>query len=89
MLGLSLFLNIALAVTVCRVKRQRPGLRLKFGMLWDSDKNPHCPICKTGGLEYDEWTYRVGYLCKSCNKVFPLKALSGDDLTPAEALTRL
>ncbi len=88
-LGLSLFLNVALSVAVWRLTSKPTELRLKYGVLWDKDKNPHCPICKNGGLDYDEWTYRLGYLCKSCDKVFPLKDSSGNDVKPVDAIASL
>lgn len=88
-LGLSFFLNSALAVVVWRLTSRRSELRLKYGVLWDKDKNPHCPICKNGGLDYDEWTYRFGYLCKGCDKVFSLKDSSGNDIMPDDAIASL
>ncbi|WP_159660561.1 hypothetical protein [Alcanivorax xiamenensis] len=88
-LGLSLFLNVGLTIAIWRVASGRPSLRLRNGILWDSDKNPHCPVCKNGGLHYGEWSYQLGYFCNSCNKTFGLTDASGKDVKPAEVIATL
>ena len=88
-LGLSLFLNFALAVAVWRQPSKKADLRLKFGILWDKDKNPHCPVCKNGGLHYGDWNYQLGYHCNNCNKVFGLTDSAGKDVQPATVIAQL
>ena len=89
-LGLSLVLNIGLAIAVWRLSTKRSSLRLRYGILWDSDKNPHCPVCKNAGLDYNEWNYgQLGYHCNSCGKVFGLKDATGKDIRPADAISTL
>lgn len=88
-LGLSLFLNMALAIVIWRLKPNQPSLNLKYGILWDKDKNPHCPVCKHGGLNYNEWNYQIGYFCNSCDKVFGLTDASGNNIKRADAVATL
>ena len=87
---LSVFLNITLAVAIRRISSKKTELKLKYGILWDKDKNPHCPVCKNAGLDYNEWNYgQLGYHCNSCAKVFGLKDAFGKDIKPADALQGL
>lgn len=87
---LSMFLNVALAVAIWRFPSRQTELRLKYGILWDKDKNPHCPVCKNGGLNYNEWNYgQLGYYCNSCEQVFGLKDASGKDVKPVDAIQGL
>jgi len=59
---LSVFLNIALAVAIWRIQSKQTELKLKYGILWDKNKNPHCLVCKNAGLDYNEWNYgQLGY----------------------------
>lgn len=89
-LGLSVFLNVGLAVALWRSGKERPTFRLKYGILWDKDKNPHCPVCKNAGLDYNEWNYgQLGYHCNKCAKVFGLKDAAGKDVKPADAIAAL
>lgn len=65
------------------------GLRLKYGIYWDDDKNPHCPVCKSP-VAYDEWAfYGYGYCCKACNQIFTLADAEGNKYTPADVLKKL
>lgn len=87
---LSLAVNIGLAIAIWRLASKRPQLRLKYGILWDSDKNPHCPVCKNAGLDYNEWNYgQLGYFCNSCEKVFGIKDSAGKDVKPEDAIAAL
>ena len=52
---------------------KRDKLQLKYGIYWDKNKNPFCPKCKIPLGAYDNYYMDdIGYLCKSCNKVYPL-----------------
>lgn len=91
---LSAFLNIALAAAIAiivrRLASKKTDLKLKYGILWDKEKNPHCPVCKNAGLHYNEWNYgELGYRCNSCNQVFGLKDATGKDIKPADAVKSL
>lgn len=88
-LGLSVFLNLALATVIWRVISKKSELRLKYGILWDKERNPHCPVCKHGGLNYNEWGYQLGYRCNNCEKVYGLTDNDGKDVTPAVAIAAL
>ena len=89
-LMLSLFINIALAVITWRLTRKNDELKLLYGILWDKNKNPHCPVCKNPGLQYAEWNYgQLGYRCNPCDKIFALQNSSGTDIKPAQAVSEL
>lgn len=88
-LGVSLLLNFGLLLFVVHLRKGESKLKLKHGILWDEDKNPHCPVCKNPGLHYGEWGYQSGYRCNPCNKTYPLTDASGRDLNPTEVLNSL
>jgi hypothetical protein len=85
-LGVSVLLNAGLLFVVIYLRESESPLRLKFGILWDKDKNPHCPVCKRAGLQYGEWSFQPGYLCNPCNKTFALADESGKDLDPTTVI---
>lgn len=68
---------------------KRSGLRLKYGIYWDGDKNPHCPSCRTPLANYNEYTVGKGYYCNPCEKVFPLADVSGKSVEPLKAIAEL
>ena len=83
---LSVLLNIVLVVVIWRLSRPS-NLKLKFGILWDREKNPHCPSCKNGGVRYGEYQWgEMGYYCNTCKDVFHLADAHGKDIAPADAL---
>jgi hypothetical protein len=84
----SLALNIVF-LGLFRVFRKKIDFRLKYGIYWDSDKNPHCPNCKIPISGYDKYITGWGYYCKPCNKVFPLSDASGNDVKPHQAISEL
>ena len=87
---LSLLLNIGLIVAVWRLSPRQTKLRLKYGVLSDQEKNPHCPVCKNAGLDFNDWSFSgTGFLCKSCNKVYALKDSAGNEIEIAHALASL
>ena len=89
-LMLSIFINIALAIITWRLTRKRDEFKLLYGIFWDKNKSPHCPVCKNPGLHYDEWDYgQLGYRCKHCKETFGLKDSSGNDIKPAQAVSEL
>lgn len=66
------------------------GLRLKYGVYWDKQKNPHCPSCKKPISAYDSYQFHgKGYYCKPCNQVFPLTDVHGNKIEPAQAVSEL
>ncbi|MBZ4187216.1 hypothetical protein K7B09_12880 [Thermomonas sp. RSS23] len=65
-------------------------LRLKYGVYWDKQKNPHCPSCKKPISGYASYQFHgKGYYCKPCNKVFPLTDAQGNTIEPAQVLSEL
>lgn len=66
------------------------SLRLKYGVYWDRQRNPHCPACKTPISSYGDYDFSGrGYYCKPCNKVFPLADALGNEIEPARAISEL
>lgn len=88
-LMLSIFINLLLAIAVWLLTRKREILKLRYGIFWDIEKNPHCPVCKNPGLQYSEWGYQLGYRCNPCDRIFSLCDSSGKDITPEVALKGL
>ena len=85
----SLSLNLIL-VMLFWVLLKKPDLRVKYGIYWDSSRNPHCPNCKipiAGYSDYD--TGGVGYYCKPCKKIFPLQDPAGNDINPSQVISEL
>ncbi len=86
----SLTLNILLVILFWILNnRSAPKFKLKYGIYWDSDKNPHCPNCKIPIAGYREYDPGWGYYCKPCGKVFHLTDASGKDIKPEQAIKEL
>lgn len=89
LLLLSLVLNIIFFLFV-RATSKKELFKLKYGIYWDKDKNPHCPSCKTPVAAYGSYqTGGTGYYCKPCKKVFALADASGNDIDPRTAIDEL
>ena len=84
----SLALNLVLVILFW-VLRKKPEFKLKYGIYWDSDKNPHCPNCKIPTGAYNEYQTGWGYYCKPCGKIFPLTDAAGNDIKPEQVLREL
>lgn len=84
----SLAVNILLALLIY-VLSKKPVFKLKYGIYWDSEKNPHCPSCQKPVAAYGEYQSGKGYYCKPCGKLFPLANASGNDMNPAEVVEQL
>ena len=84
----SLVLNLVFALVVFSVAK-RKEFRVKYGIYWDREKNPHCPSCKIPIAGYDSYGSGKGYYCKPCNKVFRLTDVSGKDIDPLQVVSEL
>lgn len=84
----SLALNLVFVVLFW-VTRKTSEFRLKYGIYWDTDKNPHCPNCKIPIAGYAEYQTGTGYYCKPCKKVFPLQDAAGNNILPSKAIGEL
>jgi hypothetical protein len=84
----SLALNIIFLVLFW-IFIKKPDFKLKYGIYWDKDKNPHCPNCKIPVAGYNEYQAGWGYYCKPCGKVFALTDASGTDIKPQQAISEL
>jgi hypothetical protein len=87
----SLVLNLIFVVSIWIINNKNSNnLKLKYGILWDKDKNPYCPSCKKPGIAYGTYGYSGdGYYCQPCNKVFLLKDALGNEMKPTQALSEL
>ena len=84
----SLVLNFVFVVVAWFLSKKEP-FRLKYGIYWDKDKNPHCPACKIPVAAYGEYQAGKGYYCKPGKKIFSLADASGKDIDPAKAIAEL
>ena len=63
--------------------------KLKYGIYWDTEKNPHCPNCRVPIGGYSEYAVGSGYYCKPCNNVYPLTDASGNNINPERVISEL
>ncbi len=84
----SLALNLVFVILFW-VTRKKQEFKLKYGIYWDSDKNPHCPNCKIPIAGYAEYQAGKGYYCKPCKKIFPLQDAAGNDIDPSQVIGEL
>jgi hypothetical protein len=84
----SLGLNIVFLILFW-LTRKKAEFKLKYGIYWDSEKNPHCPNCKIPIGAYDEYQSGWGYYCKPCGKIFPLTDAAGKNIKPEQAISEL
>lgn len=84
----SLALNLVFVVLFW-VLHKKPDFKLKYGIYWDSDKNPHCPNCKIPISGYSDYQTGKGYYCKPCKKIFPLQDSAGNDMDPQQVIDEL
>jgi len=71
------------------ILHKKPEFKLKYGIYWDKEKNPHCPNCKIPIGRYADYTHGKGYLCRACNKIFSLADPSGNHVNPEQAISEL
>lgn len=89
LLAASIILNILFFLLVLS-NAKKDSFRLKYGIYWDMQKNPHCPSCKTPLAAYGDYQLGgVGYRCIPCKKVFPLTDANGKKIEPVQALREL
>ncbi len=86
---LSIFINLIFAVLLYSVtQKSEPEFQLRYGIYWDKNKNPHCPVCQKP-VVYDNWSYQgFGYYCKPCQKVTPLKDPAGNEVKPEQVFQK-
>ncbi len=85
----SLALNLVLVILFWIIHK-KPEFRLKYGIYWDSNKNPHCPNCKIPIASYGDYQIGgTGYYCKPCKKVFPLQDAAGNGIKPEQVVGEL
>lgn len=86
-LSVGFFISI---VYLLKVKSENSKkLTLKYGIYWDKNKNPYCPVCEKP-VAYDQWQYETwGYYCKPCKFTYELRDALGNKLQPEKALLEL
>jgi hypothetical protein len=85
----SLVLNVIFLVIVWLISKKEL-FRLKYGIYWDKDKNPHGPSCKTPVAAYGDYGVGgAGYYCMPCKQAFPLADASGKNIEPTQVLAKL
>ena len=84
----SLALNLILVILFW-VLHKKPEFKVKYGIYWDKEKNPHCPNCKIPIGGYGNYGAGKGYYCKPCGKTFPLTDASGKDIDPQQVINEL
>lgn len=84
----SLVLNVV-CVLVALSATKKEDFRVKYGIYWDRDKNPHCPNCKIPIAGYNRYDTGKGFYCKPCNKIFRLTDVAGNDIDPLQAVSEL
>ncbi len=89
LLCLSVLLNLAGASFAIYAIR-KTKLRLRFGVYWDKDCHPHCPLCQSP-LSYfrESRNARVELQCKKCRKGFDLSEVDGKWISVESAIERL
>ena len=86
----SLGLNLVIVILFWILnKKPSSEFKLKYGIYWDKDKNPHCPNCKIPIGAYSQYHVGFGYYCKPCGKVFSLTDASGNDIKPEQVIKEL
>lgn len=89
LLGTSLLMNFVFLIIVW-VNESKREFRLKYGIYWDKDKNPHCPSCKIPLAAFGSYQMGgTGYYCKPCKQVFPLADATGKNIDPTSAMGEL
>lgn len=85
----SIVLNFIFALIVW-FSSKSDVLRLKYGVYWDRQKNPHCPSCKKPISDYNDYGLSgTGYNCRPCRQIFPLTDATGKPIPPAQAIREL
>ena len=85
----SLALNV-IVIILFWVFNKKSELQVKYGVLWDKAKNPYCPNCKIPVSGYNDYGISgKGFFCKSCDNIFPLTDVSGNEVNPEKAIKEL
>ena len=67
-------------------KKYHTKFILKLNVLWDKNKNPHCPVCKIPLKYYGAQTKRhPNCKCPKCNQVFLLTDNNGNIYSLSDA----
>ena len=81
-------LNIWLNLYLKQRIKNKIKLRPKFGVLWDRNKEPYCPICENPLARYKvrlSGKTETGFNCANCDKRFSLITDEGKRITVIEA----
>ena len=77
---LSIFLIICL--TYCFILLRKNKLKPRFGLYWDKNKNPYCPICKKliSTSYYDNKPLDPYFICLKCDIIIRLRDERGNQM---------
>lgn len=80
-----LFAVIILVLIFIIYMNRKRALALKYGIYWDKENNPLCPIHKTPLGVYDNYSHRIGFLCCKCNNEVHPMSISGKEVSVERA----
>ncbi len=84
----SLTMNVVIAFLFW-VFFKKDEFKLMYGVYWDKEKNPHCPICRKPIAAYNKYQLGKGYYCASCEKLVMLTDAHGKNIEPQQAIQEL
>lgn len=67
------------------VIKSKDKLMPRFGVLWDKNKEPHCPSCKAYLTRQPRADIVMNFSCHKCNDFITLITDDGKDITLIEA----
>jgi len=85
---LSLLVNCIMCAWVIILYRSRQ-LTLRFGLYWDKDLNPYCPVCQSPLGAYGDYMTGRGFNCIKCNEIVLITAPDGSNPTLPETIRLL
>lgn len=91
LLALSFVINLFLLAYLFGLnKNVNSSLFLRFGLYWDKDKNPYCPLCQKPVSTHNFYgEMKNEYYCKPCNHLIHLTGEDGQKITRKEAIDAL
>jgi uncharacterized protein YbaR (Trm112 family) len=94
LVGMSLTGSFVCLMYLLKLKKDLSNkLVLRYGIYWDKNRNPHCPVCKIP-VSYNSWSNgsggsNFGYYCPPCKHIYPLSDETGKYLKPEEILSKI
>jgi hypothetical protein len=91
LLTLSIVINIFLvALFIYSRTKEKSDLKLRFGVYWDKDKNPYCPVCKNVLASSNSWgELKNEYYCNPCKTLVNTTDASGNTIPRKQAIEKI